>query len=180
MSYRITTTDTGVLKGKAKANVAYNERKRIKITSSGPLATKGGAHGPIRTPYLETIANIKKLLSRDRATVIEVMPDGTEVQLTLANFCLDNKGTKVEVKPAAPEKVEVKPQEVEVVPTPAKAEEVKGDVKEETPAENVQESVQEKVEETKPTYNEYKKNKNKKNNHNNETVAPEVTSTTEA
>lgn len=156
MSYKITTNDTAVLKGKAKTNVAYNERKKIKITSSGPLATKGGAHGPIRTPYLETIANIKKLLTRDRATVIEVLPDGSEVRLTLTNFCLDN--TSKEVKTA----------------TPAKMEETKAEEKEVTPE-------QEKTEEVKPTYNDYsKKNKKDKfNKYNQNNTAPETNETTE-
>lgn len=153
MSYKITTNDTAVLKGKAKTNIAYTERKRIKITSCGPLATKGGAHGPIRTPYLETIANIKKLLSRDRANVIEVLEDGSEVKLTLTNFCLDNRPVKVE----APKKVE-----------------------EPKSGEKVQEPAQEKVEEVKPA-NEYsKKNKNKYNKYNQNNVASETNDTTEA
>ena len=87
ISINVTTRGASV---KAKKNLAHTTMKRIKITSNGPLTTKGGVRGPVLRPYMESIYNIRNMLVRDKATIIEILKDGSELKLTAENYMLDN------------------------------------------------------------------------------------------
>ena len=87
VNINVTTRGASV---KAKKNLAHTTMKRIKITSNGPLTTKGGVRGPVLRPYMESIYNIRNMLVRDKATIIEILKDGSELKLTAENYMLDN------------------------------------------------------------------------------------------
>lgn len=72
------------------------EKKKIKITSRGMVIT---SRGRVRTPigpYLENVKNILAMITRNNATVVEVLPDGKEVTLTIQNFDKDNSNAPAE------------------------------------------------------------------------------------
>ena len=74
------------------------ERKKIKVTSRGMVIT---SRGRVRTPigpYLENVRNILAMITRNNATVVEVLPDGKEVTLTIQNFDKDNSKAPAEEK----------------------------------------------------------------------------------
>ena len=74
------------------------EKKRIKVTSRGMVVT---SRGRIRTPigpYIENVRNILAMITRNNATVVEVLPDGKEVTLTIQNFDKDNSNAPAEEK----------------------------------------------------------------------------------
>lgn len=74
--------------------MANEMKKKIKILSKGVVLTsRGMARTPIDRPYLESINSILLLITRYKADVVEVLPDGREVKLTINNFNIDN--TKV-------------------------------------------------------------------------------------
>lgn len=76
--------------------------KKIKITSKGIVVTsRGRCRTPIGTPYMENVNTIFSMLTRDKAKIMEVLPNGKEVELTIYNFSQDNS-IKEEIKPAAP------------------------------------------------------------------------------
>lgn len=105
---------------KAKKNLAHTTMKRIKITSNGPLTTKGGVRGPVLRPYMESIFNIRNMLVRDRATVIEILKDGSELQLNAENYMLDNNEVIEVVKQEAPtDKISLEDVVTPVSPAPA-------------------------------------------------------------
>lgn len=99
ININVTTKGASV---KAKKNLAHTTMKRIKITSNGPLTTKGGVRGPVLRPYMESIFNIRNMLVRDRATIIEILKDGSELQLNAENYMLDNNEVVEAVKQEAP------------------------------------------------------------------------------
>lgn len=92
-------------------------KKRIKVTSRGMVTT---SRGRVRTPigpYIESVGYISVMIVREKATVVEVLPDGTEVELNIQNFDKDNTkkinaeaGKKVE-DPKNDEKAPETPQE---------------------------------------------------------------------
>lgn len=92
--------------------------KMIKVTSRGYVMTsRGRAFAPITRPYREDVGVIFSMLTRDRATVVEVLSDKSEITLTLQNFDKVNDPTfSVEdVKPVPMTPVtEVEPPTVEV------------------------------------------------------------------
>lgn len=105
---------------KAKKNLAHTTMKRIKITSNGPLTTKGGVRGPVLRPYMESIFNIRNMLVRDRATIIEILKDGSELQLNAENYMLDNNEVIEAVKQEAPtNEIPLKDVVTPVSPAPA-------------------------------------------------------------
>lgn len=105
---------------KAKKNLAHTTMKRIKITSNGPLTTKGGVRGPVLRPYMESIFNIRNMLVRDRATIIEILKDGSELQLNAENYMLDNNEVVEAVKQEAPmNEIPLKDVVTPVSPAPA-------------------------------------------------------------
>lgn len=65
------------------------QKKRIRIPGHGPIWQKGGLIGPINSPYYEDIHTIASMIMAKRE-VIEVIKDGVEVTLTLANYDKDN------------------------------------------------------------------------------------------
>ena len=72
------------------------EKKKIKVTSRGMVIT---SRGRVRTPigpYLENVKNILAMITRNNATVVEVLPDGKEVTLTIQNFDKDNSKAPAE------------------------------------------------------------------------------------
>ena len=72
------------------------EKKKIKVTSRGMVIT---SRGRVRTPigpYLENVRNILAMITRNNATVVEVLPDGKEVTLTIQNFDKDNSKAPAE------------------------------------------------------------------------------------
>ena len=72
------------------------EKKKIKVTSRGMVIT---SRGRVRTPigpYLENVRNILAMITRNNATVVEVLPDGKEVTLTIQNFDKDNSNAPAE------------------------------------------------------------------------------------
>ena len=74
------------------------EKKKIKVTSRGMVIT---SRGRVRTPigpYLENVKNILAMITRNNATVVEVLPDGKEVTLTIQNFDKDNSKAPAEEK----------------------------------------------------------------------------------
>lgn len=95
--------------------------KMIKITSRGYVTTsRGRAFAPITRPYREDVGVIFSMLTRDRATVVEVLSDKSEITLTLQNFDKVNDPTfSVEdVKPVPMTPVtEVEPTTVEPTDT---------------------------------------------------------------
>lgn len=86
------------------------KHKRIKITSRGLVFTsRGRCRTPILRPYVENCDTILQMLTRDNATIVEVLDNGQEIKLTVQNFASDNSSAPVqEVKPE-PKKEEVKP-----------------------------------------------------------------------
>ena len=88
--------------------------KMIKVASRGYVTTsRGRALGPITRPYREAVSMIFNMISKERATVIEVV-DGREVELNLQNFDKDNSAMPVQPV-AAPVKNEPKQQVKPVV-----------------------------------------------------------------
>jgi hypothetical protein len=81
------------------------DRKNIRIPYNGPIYPKGGVYGPITNPYSEDIRTIFLMLSQG-IKVIEVFPDGKEIQLTTSNF--DKDLSKKEEKPIEVKKNEIK------------------------------------------------------------------------
>lgn len=66
-----------------------NEKKKIKILSTGPIECCGFVWGPVLTPYMEDVSKIFKMISAG-IHVVEVLEDGTEVKLTVENLKKDN------------------------------------------------------------------------------------------
>ena len=117
VNINVTTKGASV---KAKKNLAHTTMKRIKITSNGPLTTKGGVRGPVLRPYMESIFNIRNMLVRDRATIIEILKDGSELQLNAENYMLDNNEVVEAVKQEAPtDEIPLKDVVTPVSPAPA-------------------------------------------------------------
>ena len=72
------------------------EKKKIKVTSRGMVIT---SRGRVRTPigpYIENVRNILAMITRNNATVVEILPDGKEVTLTIQNFDKDNSNAPAE------------------------------------------------------------------------------------
>lgn len=67
------------------------ESKMIIIKNRGLITTgRGKLTTPITRPYRETCGNIWNMLTREKADVYEVFPDGTELQLSAHNFNTSN------------------------------------------------------------------------------------------
>ena len=121
-------------------------KKEIKVTSRGMVITsRGKCRTPLLYPIMEDTSVILKMITAQRATVVEVLPDGREITLTPQNFDQDNTNAE-EVKSvmSKPEPVSasaIKPKKkVEKKQEEVKVEEPKVDepAKDETPAEETQ------------------------------------------
>lgn len=76
------------------------QRKPIKVLDRKMVLTSRGlVRGPILHPYQEKIDAIFTMLSKYDANIMEVLPNGKEVKLTLQNF---NKDNSVEVQEVIP------------------------------------------------------------------------------
>ena len=101
------------------------KHKRIKITSRGLVFTsRGRCRTPILRPYVENCDTILQMLTRDNATIVEVLDSGEEIKLTVQNFASDNSSKQVDEVKVEPKKEEVKAVVVEPTPAPV-VEEVK-------------------------------------------------------
>ena len=79
------------------------QTKKIKIVSKGIVMTsRGRCRTPILTPYVENVDSILSMLTRDKAKIVEILPDKREVELTIYNFSQDNVIRDPITKEAAP------------------------------------------------------------------------------
>lgn len=93
-------------------------RKPIKVLDRKMVLTSRGlVRGPILRPYQEKVDAIFTMLSRYDANIVEVLPSGEEIKLTLQNFNKDNSVESQEVIPT----VEVRKSEPERVIEPTQA-----------------------------------------------------------
>ena len=87
-----------------------DKKKMIKVISKGFVFTsRGRVRTPIVKPYKESVKVILDMISRDNATVVEVLPNGEEVPLTIFNFSEDIKPT---------ENKEVQEKHIEIIDKP--------------------------------------------------------------
>ena len=95
--------------------------KMIKVTSRGYVNTsRGKAFAPINRPYRENVDTIFRMLTVDRATIYEVLPNKELLKLTVHNFDKENSPMPKNMGVEAPKKEEpVVEKEVPVEETPA-------------------------------------------------------------
>ena len=91
--------------------------KRIKILTSGHIPSKGNIYGPVLTPYRETISSIFGFIAAG-VEVVEVLSNGQEVPLTVANYKLNNEPVHVNSGEEHTNNGEVNTQETEKDETP--------------------------------------------------------------
>lgn len=96
-----------------------NKTKLIKVTSRGLVMTSRGICRSPLGQYREKVENILVMITKNKATVVEVLPDGTEIPLTIQNFDKDNTGADVVTETI---KVPVKLAELKNVEEPKKEE----------------------------------------------------------
>lgn len=169
-------------------------RKKIKILSYGTIHALGGITGPVNTPFFLPVKKILGLLNSN-VKINEVLPDGSEIELTFDNFDTVNytipvKNEQVVTEVSNEEKIEnpVEEEKITIINNDVHEDEdttINNDTVEETEENNeVVETVEdendyEDIEKdiTENTNNEqenhyykknnyYKNNKNKKNNYN--------------
>ena len=75
--------------------MAEIKEKRIILPEQRPIFPIGGVYGPITTPIPKDIRTIG-ILVLNGYRVIEVLPDGTQVELTTVNFDQDNSGASAD------------------------------------------------------------------------------------
>ena len=83
--------------------------KMIKIPYNGPIMPLGGVYGPINSPFKQEVNEISALIMKGYP-IIEVLNNGSEVNLTLSNFDKDNN-PKVEKKENIVVENRVKPEQ---------------------------------------------------------------------
>lgn len=96
-----------------------NKTKLIKVTSRGLVMTSRGICRSPLGQYREKVENILVMITKNKATVVEVLPDGKEIPLTIQNFDKDNTGVEVVTETI---KVPVKLAELKKVEEPKKEE----------------------------------------------------------
>ena len=111
-------------------------KKMIKIPETGMLPIKGGIYGPIETPHLVDVEDIKLMLFYG-TKVLEVIEGQNDVELTLANYNTNNTMVKKAIiqeqpQPKQQPKVE-EPKQQPVVTEQPKVEEPKQQPKAEQP-----------------------------------------------
>lgn len=164
------------------------DQKYIKVLSRGYVTTnRGRAFTPITRAFKESTQNIFTMITKEKATVVEVLSNGKEIQLTPQNFDKDNEVLEVKktiaVTVAAPV-AEVAPVETattsdEWVPTGETTDEewVRSDddtADDEEAVEETEETSDEQSTDTQQGQQYYGK-RNKKNRHRNGNGAPQVT-----
>lgn len=163
------------------------DQKYIKVLSRGYVTTnRGRAFTPITRAFKESTQNIFTMITKEKATVVEVLSNGKEIQLTPQNFDKDNEVLEVKKTVAvtvATPVAEVAPDVTDITPNewvPAGETTDEEWVRSEDTAED-----EEAVEETEETPDEqsadtqqgqqYYGKRNKKNRHRNGNGAPQVT-----
>ena len=101
--------------------------RTIKILSAGPIRAMGMVHGPILTPYTVDDNKLRAFL-REGLNVVEILPNGSEVKLTIDDVNSSKPAPKKEVhapkvaEPVESETVVAEPvadEPAEVIETPA-------------------------------------------------------------
>lgn len=69
----------------------YVKEKKIIVKSLGTLDILGGVTGPILKPFIRDTKTILHLVNTGKE-VFEILPDGTEIKLTIRNYEIDNLG----------------------------------------------------------------------------------------
>lgn len=163
------------------------DQKYIKVLSRGYVTTnRGRAFTPITRAFKESTQNIFTMITKEKATVVEVLSNGKEIQLTPQNFDKDNEvlGVKktIAVTVATPV-AEVAPVETDTtsdewVPTGETTDEewVRSDDEagDDEAVEETEETPDEQSTDTRQGQQYYGK-RNKKNRHRNGNGAPQVT-----
>lgn len=65
-------------------------KKKIKIVSRGIVFTSRGRCITPTGIFYESVDSILKMITRDRAKIVEILDDNTQVELTVKNFDKDN------------------------------------------------------------------------------------------
>lgn len=165
------------------------EQKYIKVLSRGYVTTnRGRAFTPITRTFKESTRNIFTMITKEKATVVEVLSNGKEIQLTPQNFDKDNEVLEVKktiavtvatpVAEVAPE-VDSATTSDEWVPAGETTDEEwvrsdDGTTEEEEAVEETEETSDEQSTSTQQDQQYYGK-RNKKNRHRNGNGAPQVT-----
>lgn len=163
------------------------DQKYIKVLSRGYVTTnRGRAFTPITRAFKESTQNIFTMITKEKATVVEVLSNGKEIQLTPQNFDKDNEIPRVKETVAvtvATPVAEVAPVETDTtsdtwVPTGETTDEewVRSDDEAECDdaVEETDETPDEQSTDTQQNQQYYGK-RNKKNRHRNGNGAPQVT-----
>lgn len=163
------------------------DQKYIKVLSRGYVTTnRGRAFTPITRAFKESTQNIFTMITKEKATVVEVLSNGKEIQLTPQNFDKDNEVLEVKktiavtvttpVAEVAP--VETDTTSDEWVPTGETADEEwvrsDDDAGDDEAVEETEETPDEQSTDTQQGQQYYGK-RNKKNRHRNGNGAPQVT-----
>ena len=74
-----------------------SKKKKITITTKGPLRIKGGIKGPIDTPYSEDVSTIGRMVISGYK-VFEHLSDGSIVKLDIHNYDKENGTNDMEIK----------------------------------------------------------------------------------
>lgn len=163
------------------------DQKYIKVLSRGYVTTnRGRAFTPITRAFKESTQNIFTMITKEKATVVEVLSNGKEIQLTPQNFDKDNEIPRVKETVAvtvATPVAEVAPVETDTtsdawVSTGETTDEewVRSDDEAEgdDAVEETEETPDEQSTDTQQNQQYYGK-RNKKNRHRNGNGAPQVT-----
>lgn len=163
------------------------DQKYIKVLSRGYVTTnRGRAFTPITRAFKESTQNIFTMITKEKATVVEVLSNGKEIQLTPQNFDKDNEIPRVKETVAvtvATPVAEVAPVETDTtsdtwVPAGETTDEewVRSDDEagDDDAAEETEETPDEQSTDTQQNQQYYGK-RNKKNRHRNGNGAPQVT-----
>lgn len=163
------------------------DQKYIKVLSRGYVTTnRGRAFTPITRAFKESTQNIFTMITKEKATVVEVLSNGKEIQLTPQNFDKDNEIPRVKETVAvtvATPVAEVAPVETDTtsdtwVPTGETTDEewVRSDdnAEDDEAVEETDETPDEQSTDTQQNQQYYGK-RNKKNRHRNGNGAPQVT-----
>jgi hypothetical protein len=82
--------------------------KMITVTSRGYVYTsRGRVFAPILSPYREETSVIFQMLTKDGANIVEHLPGGQKIELTIQNFDRDNSIMPTPVVAEEPKKEEV-------------------------------------------------------------------------
>lgn len=163
------------------------DQKYIKVLSRGYVTTnRGRAFTPITRAFKESTQNIFTMITKEKATVVEVLSNGKEIQLTPQNFDKDNEVLEVKktvavtvatpVAEVAPDVTDITPNEWVPAGETTDEEWVRSEdtTEDEEAVEETEETSDEQSADTQQGQQYYGK-RNKKNRHRNGNGAPQVT-----